>query len=294
LSARADTRYWDAIGTAWHEQHRQTLWRAHSDAVNSAWLASRLPTRPVERLLKTDLFDEALAAGLYPLLSARARSVFGIDIAASTLRGAGERYTRLHGAQADVRSLPFADAAFDEVVSTSTLDHFASTTDIAAGLAELHRVLRAGGRLLLTLDNLANPVVAVRNALPARLLNGLGIVPYGIGAACGPRRLNRLVAHAGFEVLEVDAILHCPRALAVAAARVLESHRSQFSPRFSERLMPFERLAAWPTRFLTGYFIAVVARKGEGFGASSQQPPRSRRQSNGDGLPPAASNRPAG
>jgi hypothetical protein len=33
--------------------------------------------------------------------------------------------------------------------------------------------------------------------------------------------------------------------------------------RFSAHLMKFERLARWRTRFLTGYFIAVVARKPE-------------------------------
>ncbi len=261
MSSRADTRYWETVGMAWHAERRQTLWRAHSDAVNSSWLARCLPTRPIERLLKTDLFDEALTAGLYPLLSARARTVFGVDISASTLRAAGARYAHLHGAQADVRSLPFADATFDGVISNSTLDHFESTAEIVAGLEELYRVLRSGGCLFLTLDNLANPVVALRNALPARVLNRLGIVPYGIGAACGPRRLQRFVRGVGFEVMEVDALLHCPRALAVAAARVVESHRSQVCQRFLSRLMPFERLARWPTRFLTGYFIAVVARK---------------------------------
>ncbi len=241
---------------------RQELWRLHSDAVNTAWLIQRLPMPPVQRLLKTDLFDEALTAGLYPSLCGRARTVIGIDVEASTVGAARKRDAGLRGVAADVRSLPFAGATFDGVVSNSTLDHFTSTADIAISLQELGRVLRPGGLLLLTLDNLANPVVALRNALPFRALHALGIVPYPVGTTYGPRQLRRAVREAGFEVLEIGAILHCPRILAVAAAGILERYGSaRARQRFSAYLMPFERLAGWRTRFFTGYFVAIVARR---------------------------------
>jgi SAM-dependent methyltransferase len=45
----------------------------------------------------------------------------------------------------DVASLPFADGSFDLVVSTLSMHHWA---DPAAGLAEIGRVLRSGGRAL--------------------------------------------------------------------------------------------------------------------------------------------------
>jgi SAM-dependent methyltransferase len=257
-----EAQYWNGVGERSTARHRQPLWRMHSDAVNSAWLASRLTVRPSGRLLKTDLFDEALAAGLYPLLSARVRHVIGIDLAVSTLQAARVRYATLQSVGADVRSLPFAAGAFDGVVSNSTLDHFAAVADIAASLKELHRVLRPGGQLLLTLDNLANPVVALRNALPFGPLHALGIVPYQIGATCGPRHLQRAVRQAGFEVLEVGAILHCPRLLAVAATRILERCGwVQAQQWFLRWLMVFERLGGWRTRSLTGHFVTIVARK---------------------------------
>lgn len=250
------------VGSLSEGLRRQTVWRVHSDAVNSAWLVRRLSPGSIHRLLKTDLFDEAVAVGLYPLLAAPARTVVGVDLDGSVIRAARTRYAHIQGAWADVRFLPFAPGAFDVVVSNSTLDHFDRVADIAASLDELYRILRPGGQLLLTLDNLANPVVALRNALPFRPLHALGIVPYRVGAACGPRQLRRAVHAAGFDVLEVDAILHCPRVLAVAAAALLErigSARAQ--RRFLRCLMPFEHLAGWPTRFLTGYFTAIVARK---------------------------------
>lgn len=261
MKPRFETRYWADRHVA-PADDAPSLWRLHSDAVNSAWLAQHLSGRSVDRLLKTDAFDEALADGLYPLMSTRARSVFGIDLSARTLAAARTRSAQLHSAQADVRRLPFADAAFDAVVSNSTLDHFAAVTDISTSLTELHRVLRRGGQLLLTLDNLANPAVAVRNALPFRVLHRLGIVPYSVGVTCGPRRLRRLVHQAGFDVADVAAILHCPRVISVAAMEVLQRYASPASQRaMLRRLMGCERAGAWRTRFLTGYFVAVVAYK---------------------------------
>ena len=48
--------------------------------------------------------------------------------------------------QGDVADLPFAEGSFDLVVSTFSMHHWA---DPAAGLTELHRVLRPGGRALI-------------------------------------------------------------------------------------------------------------------------------------------------
>ena len=46
----------------------------------------------------------------------------------------------------DVASLPFPDRSFDLVVSTLSMHHWA---DPSAGLTEIHRVLRPGGRALI-------------------------------------------------------------------------------------------------------------------------------------------------
>ncbi|RIK43135.1 MAG: class I SAM-dependent methyltransferase [Chloroflexi bacterium] len=46
--------------------------------------------------------------------------------------------------QGDVQRLPFATASFDAVVANHMLYHVA---DLAQGLAEIHRVLKAGGKL---------------------------------------------------------------------------------------------------------------------------------------------------
>src|SRR5204863_6785753 len=57
---------------------------------------------------------------------------------------------------------------------------------VRTGLAELRRVLSPHGRLVVTLDNGLNPVVALRNRLPLGILRRVGAVPYFVGVTCGP------------------------------------------------------------------------------------------------------------
>jgi len=219
-----------------------------------------LPATPSARLLKTDVFDEATADGLYPSLAGAARTVVGIDISPVTLRSARARHGPLVVVAADVRRLPFTDQVFDLILSNSTLDHLGSLADVAAALGELRRVLRVGGRLLLTLDNLRNPIVALRNALPRRLHQGLKLVPYYVGSTCGPARLQRMARTAGLEVEAVEAVMHCPRIFAVLLGSWLDRRgRDADRAAFVAHLLAWERLARWPTRYLTGYFIALKA-----------------------------------
>jgi SAM-dependent methyltransferase len=253
-------QYWDEIARTWGETRPHALWRAHSDAVNSRLVARWLPVEVVDCLLKTDVFDEAVSAGLYPVLAERARQVVGIDIAIAAQRAALASHSGLVGVVADARQLPFAAGSFDAVVSPSTLDHFATVAEIAASLAEVRRVLRPGGRLVLTLDNPVNPLVGLRNALPFGLWRRLGIVPYQVGVTLGPGALRQALAAAGFEVVEETAVLHCPRVLSVALAGWLERRGSAAVCRaYLYGLLAWERLADWPTRFLTGHFVAMLA-----------------------------------
>jgi SAM-dependent methyltransferase len=242
--------------------HDGRLWREHSDAVNGALVERWLGEGPCERILKTDLFDEAMGTGLHPLLERRARRVVAIDVAPSVLAAAKARHPGLDVVAADVRQLPFADASFDVVVSNSTLDHFDTRAEIRDALAGLHRLLRPGGRLVLTLDNLRHPSVALRNALPFSWLRRMGLVAYPVGATLGPAGLRRTLAETGFEVVDVAALLHCPRAIAVRRARTIERLEAPAArDRFLRRLARWESLATLPTRFLTGHYVGVLARK---------------------------------
>jgi SAM-dependent methyltransferase len=242
------------------EPREPRLWRLHSDATNRAFLARALAGRRFESVLKTDLFDEAVTAGVMPVLREHAGSVAGIDLSPDVVALAAGRHPEIAARRGDVRDLPFGDASFDLVVSLSTLDHLASVGEIGAAIGGLRRVLAPGGTLALTIDNLVNPVVAARNALPGAALREAGLVAYRVGPTVGPRRLERLVREAGLEPLSRAALMHCPRLPAVALARRIERSPVR-SERFLRAARAFEVLGRLPTRYLTGYFVAIVARR---------------------------------
>lgn len=217
-------------------------------------------TDTLNSVLKTDLFDEAVGEGLVPLLSESASEVIGIDISAAVVETAQKHYPGLISHCCDVRQIALADQSVDLVVSPSSLDHFENLDEFSIALRELWRVLRPGGRLIITMDNAANPAVALRNVLPTRLLQGTGLVPYTVGATCGPRGLKQRLAAAGFEVSDCQAFLHCPRVLAVAVTRRIESWgRPRAEQRMLSTLMKMEGLSRSPLRFQTGYFVGCLA-----------------------------------
>jgi SAM-dependent methyltransferase len=250
-------RTWDAALAGWTETRAAAFLRTYSDAVNELLLAEWLPPGRARRLLKTDLFDEAVGAGLVGPLQRHAAEVVAVDVSPAVVELARTRHPGLDARSADTRELPFEDGAFDLVLSNSTLDHFAVLDDVRGALAEMHRVLEPGGRLLITLDNGANPLVLLRNALPRSLLSRLRLVPYPIGVTCGPGRLRRLLAEAGFEVEASRGVMHCPRLLARAAA----SLAPPAAPRLLRAVIAFERLGRLPTRYLTAQFVAASARR---------------------------------
>ena len=258
--------YWDAIAGQWREERPQRLWRTFCDTLNGDLIRRLLDGHQGRTALKTDLFDEATGeTGLVPCLFESAESVVGFDLSFVTTHLARTRHAELRPCTTDARSLPFADASFDIVLSNSTLDHFDDFADIEVAIAEISRVLKPGGRLLLTLDNLVNPVIALRSVLPHDLLRQLGLVPYFTGATCGPRRLRRLLTQLDLKPLHCGAMMHCPRVPAVMTANFIDSLGK---PKLEKGLMKFLRsweiLEKIPTRYLSGYFITVLAERSSG------------------------------
>ncbi|MGQ9681539.1 MAG: hypothetical protein ACUVX9_03270 [Anaerolineae bacterium] len=116
--------------------------------------------------------------------------------------------------------------------------------------------------MLLTLDNRANPVIALRNGLPFRWLHRFGLVPYYVGVTYGPRRLRALLQQSGFKVGDIYAIMHCPRVAAVALARLLDGRLGAGGQQaFVRLLLWFEVFSTLPTRFLKGCYLAAEAAK---------------------------------
>jgi 2-polyprenyl-3-methyl-5-hydroxy-6-metoxy-1,4-benzoquinol methylase len=251
--------YWNRVLAVWSDDRSARLWRQHSDQVNRELVTRWLPQAPIGRTLKTDLFDEAVGDGLCPLQGAV--SMIGIDLSSTAVARAVVCHSRVTGIVADVRELPFKSRSFDFVMSISTLDHLSRESEIEDALAEFNRVLRPGGALVITMDNTRNPVVALRSMIQASLLR-LGALPYFTGVSCDAHGLQRLLAETGFDVVNETTVLHSPRVLAVAVARLLDIIQVRSLGRFYLRLLGrFERLASSRTANVTGYFVAARAVK---------------------------------
>src|SRR5690348_2127 len=87
--------------------------------------------------------------------------VAGVDISERILETAHTAIPRAELRQGNLEALPFDDDAFELVLCTQVLEH---VLDAAAGVAELARVLRSGGRLVISTDNERNLVTRVLNA----------------------------------------------------------------------------------------------------------------------------------
>jgi SAM-dependent methyltransferase len=108
-----------------------------------------LALEPGEQVLDVGVGPGFLAAEMAAEVRPDGR-VCGIDTSAAMLEVAARRNPGVHAATLElelggVERIPYADESFDAVVTTQVLEYVA---DIAGALAEMRRVLRPGGRLL--------------------------------------------------------------------------------------------------------------------------------------------------
>ena len=113
--------------------------------------AQKALLEPAELLSGHDVLDIGsgpgfFAGGLADMVAPQGK-VDGVDINAQFVAGANDRFAdnpRVNFHQVNDHNLPFADASFDRVICKNVLEY---VPDVAATLAEIHRVLRPGGRL---------------------------------------------------------------------------------------------------------------------------------------------------
>lgn len=137
---------------AWHRGTMEDAEYALMDAAEGRmWWYRALHARLVERLPRTGALLDA-GCGTGGLLAALRREGFTVGLEYDA--GAARRAQAKSGAaivRGSVTALPFDDARFDAAVSADVLCHAA--VEPARALAELRRVLRPGGRLLLNLPS---------------------------------------------------------------------------------------------------------------------------------------------
>lgn len=90
-------------------------------------------------------------------LSAEGLRMVGIDPSAGMLEVLTERAPEVEAIQASGEAIPFDDAGFDLCFSVAAFHHIAEPTKVRATLAEMVRVTRPGGKIVIWDHNPRNP-----------------------------------------------------------------------------------------------------------------------------------------
>lgn len=162
----------------------------------------RLSASPGERILDVGCGPGFYCAELIEDVGPSG-SVVGVDGSASMLALAERRcsgFDNVDLLEGEATALPAADASFDAALSVQVQEY---VPDIAASLAELHRVLRPGGRLLVyDVDWATASVHAGDEDLSTRVLRAWD---EHLAHPSLPRTLAPRLHAAGFEDVEMSA-----------------------------------------------------------------------------------------
>lgn len=223
------------------------------------WILGSVGPRRPAVVLKTDLFEEAHNRDriLYDLFPA-ARLVIGIDLDLQTTRLAARRPDgEVVCLAADVLRLPLGPESVDLIVSTSTLDHFDDPEDLDAAIAELARVLRPGGSLMLVLDNPGNPLYHL-----LRWASRRGWLPFALGHTLSGPAMTLKLEEAGFEVSGIEPLIHNPRLVSTLLFLALRRTLGPYANRpIGALLRLFAIVGRLPSRKVTACFLAACASK---------------------------------
>lgn len=197
--------FWDDVGERFPDLAGAASTRYYAENERRLFM-EHLPDLRGQRVLKTDLWDEARNTRILDWVSARGAHAFGVDIAEATVRLARRAChgQALRGTVADVRQLPFPDASVDAVYSMGTIEHFDETS---RAVAEIARVLKPGGRAIIGVPNRHDPFL---RPLLATVLQAMGLYAYGYEKSYSRRALRDLLEAAGLAVVAETAILFIP------------------------------------------------------------------------------------
>jgi ArsR family transcriptional regulator len=198
----------DLAGLAVVREARLAKKRAYFDRVAASFGEQLLPGRTWEGLARSLLqlapraryADLGIGDGLLTLMLAEiAERVTAVDLSASMLeqlrqRAKAKGFDNIVTVEADLEDLPLDDRSHDVVVLSQALHH---AHEPARALAEAHRVLVPGGRLLV-IDLLAHHEDWVRDRLEH------------VHLGFTEQELAKLVADAGFERVAIQRAARDP------------------------------------------------------------------------------------
>ncbi|MDV2989354.1 MAG: class I SAM-dependent methyltransferase [Dehalogenimonas sp.] len=138
----------DAIAPGWYNFRHYTIFGSELTALADRWIEGKL-------------LNAGCGHGA-DFLPFRGRfELSGIDLSSEMLKYAA-KYAAKHQFDvkldlADMRSLPFPDSHFDQVIAVASLHHIKTRSEQLLALQEIKRVLRPEGELFLTVWNAGQP-----------------------------------------------------------------------------------------------------------------------------------------
>jgi SAM-dependent methyltransferase len=212
-----------------------------------------------KRVLKLDLWNEAVNTRILNWMKAQGAHAVGIDVSFVTTsraaRNASENGGSLQLVQADIRELPFPNNSFDLLYTMGTIEHIDEYRD---AVAEACRVLRPGGKAIIGVPYKWD--VFLRPAL-VWLLDRARRYPYAPEKSFGFSELKALAEGAGLRVTQREGILAFPGVIRMADVYLLRSNNRlrHLTPYLLWPFSAVEPRWRWAGRF--GYLLAVVAEK---------------------------------
>ena len=213
-----------------------------------------------KRVLKLDLWNEAVNTRILHWMRSQGAEAFGLDFSREVTARAHQNSQgaedSLYLLEADIRHLPFESHSFDFVYTMGTIEHIDEYQD---AVQEVQRVLKVGGKAIIGVPHKWNIFL---RPLMVKALELFGKYPYGPEKAFSYGELRRVIERSGLQVRRRSGILAFPGILRMADlifyCRKIPLYR--LTPLF---LWPFEYLESrweWPGFF--GYLITLGAEKG--------------------------------
>jgi len=147
------------------------------------------------------VLDVGCGDGHFVSVAFDASLFIGFDLQQAIVKEAASRHVYQHVMVASATAMPFADASFSTVISNCVIEHI---PDLDSALAEIHRVLRPGGRLAFTVPS----HYFAEFLLGSTLLRRLGALHLAVGYGRWFNRHSRHYHTYAPEVWERRLMLH--------------------------------------------------------------------------------------
>ncbi len=256
--ALAQRRQWDDLALSMPDLYPAASTQYYRRC-EMALIRRYVPDLAGKRVLKLDLWNEAVNTRILQWMQSQGAEAYGLDLSAVTTARARANgrapHPYLHIVQADIRGVPFAASSFDFVYTMGTIEHI---DEYQAAVDEVGRVLKPGGLAIVGVPHKWNLYL---RPLMVLALDAVGKYAYAPEKAFSSRELREVLEKSGLRVERRTGILSIPPILRMADLYLFRSGQSP-----ARLLRPLLDAFAWAeTRWewlgRLGYLLVHVARK---------------------------------